>query len=148
MIRKKNTASVGISIYMYLAMSFLILINCSKDETEPSISIEPISVSFTEINTCDINSCCLATRFAFNVGYRSTGGVKVSKVLADLTWSDGEESSNETKSFKDTGSGINYKWCFKFGNADWVQVTNRLVSEDGVTSAPSMVKVNKPEGAN
>ncbi|MEB2778140.1 hypothetical protein SYJ56_22705 [Algoriphagus sp. D3-2-R+10] len=146
----KRISQKGLSIRSSLVMVlyFMTLSGCSMDESQPFITVKPSTATFDEINTCNINSCCLATRFEFTIGFEASSGTKINKILIDIKWSDGDESARETTDFNNTGSGINYNWCYKFGNEDWVQVTHRLVGDGGITSAPSMVQINKPDGAN
>ena len=146
----KGMTQIGLSIRSGLVMILYLmtLLGCSKDEPQPFITVKSSTATFDEINTCDINSCCLATQFEFTISFEAASGTKINKILIDTKWSDGDEGAKETTDFGSTGSGINYNWCYKFGNEDWVQVIHRLVGDGGITSAPSMVQINKPDGAN
>ena len=122
-----------------------VFISCGDDDP---ITLGDSSATFTELNTCDIGSGSLATRFSFTIPYETSGDVTISKVLFDINWSSGDTDNSQTTNFNDTGSRIEYNWCYRYGSEDWVEITHRLELSDGTTSNSSTVTIDKPDGAN
>ena len=112
------------------------------------ITANSSSFSFIQLNTCDIGSGDLATRFNFRVNYDAALDVQISKVLFDIEWSSGDSDSAETSSIDDLATSVEYSWCYRFGSEDWVEITHRLVTSNGTESNESVVRIDKPDGAN
>ena len=129
----------------------LLMLNCSNDDgtVEDFLSVLPSQVSFTAINTCDIgDACCLATEFDFRIGYEANGDTQVNNIQVSILWSDGDSDTFETDDFNDSGTEVVYDLCYRFGKSEWVEVTHLLVGRTGARSPASIVRVEKPEGAN
>jgi len=121
-----------------------LLMSCGDD----AITATSSSFTFDELNTCDIGSGSMATRFNFTVGYDASSDIKVSKVLFVINWSSGDTDSGETTNFTDSGGEILYSWCYRYGSEEWVEIVHTLETEDGMVSNSSSVQINKPDGAN
>lgn len=149
-IENKKGASKVLCISLILLLMGTVL-GCSKDDggSDFFITAKASTSSFEQLNTCDISSCCLATEFDFNVVYEASSGIEIDKIIFDLKWSDGDtETGVKEAVFSDSGTSVVYNWCYKFGDDDWVEITHRLISKQGITSNTSVVRLNKPEGAN
>lgn len=136
--------------FIAAVLCFTVLLGCSRDEGSVDIFItaKVSTSSFEELNTCDINSCCLATEFDFKITYEASPGIEISKIIFDIKWPDGDLNSSEEITLTDNGTNVTYDWCYKFGISEWAEITHRLVTKQGITSNSSMVRLNKPEGAN
>ncbi|MEM9547467.1 MAG: hypothetical protein AAGA77_15920, partial [Bacteroidota bacterium] len=89
-----------------------------------------------------------ATRFTFNIDYETPDEIEISKIEFDLEWSGGDSDEAETSSFTNMGTHIEYSWCYRFGDEEWVEITHRLVTANDTKSNPSVVRIDKPDGAN
>ena len=136
--------------------TFLILIlsalavQCSKDDDPQDLisAVQPALTSLSGLNTCDIGGCCLASEFDFSISYTASDGTEIVKINFDLVWSNGDTDSATENDLADSGAKVDYNWCYRFGDLDWVDVTHTLVSKNGAKSPPSKVRLMKPEGAN
>lgn len=124
-----------------------LFISCG-DDSENFITAKTSSVTFNDLNTCDIGSGLPATSFDFIIDYEASDNIEITKILFDLKWTSGESESTETTEFTDTGMQIEYDWCYRFGTDDWVEITHRLETKNDKKSNSSVVKVNRPAGAN
>jgi len=140
---------LAISVMMVLIMA---LIGCDKNDdgrAVSSITAQPAAVSFTVLNTCDTGSTFgPGTKFDIKIKYSSANSAKINKLTFETLWSNGKGSKKETTDFSDSGSEIVHKYCYTLGDKDWVEITYHLVSVDGIVSNPSIIRINKPEGAN
>ena len=123
-----------------------ILISCG-DDSEEFITAKTSTFSFDVLNTCDIGSGALATSFDFVIEFEASDNIEVSKILFDLKWSNGDTESTETTEFSATSTRVEYDWCYRFGG-DWVEITHRIETKNDITSNESVIKVNRPVGAN
>ncbi len=133
---------------LIIAIIFSSLIVSCGDDSDSFITAQASSFTFNELNTCDIGGTTLATSFDFTIAYDASENTKIAKVLFDLEWSNGDSESSETTDFSDLGTRIEYDWCYRFGNDDWVEITHRIVTENDLTSNTSVIMVTRPEGAN
>lgn len=148
----KTTTSKVLRISL-ISVLIVVIMGCSKDDngggSDVFINAKVSTSTFEQLNTCDIGSCCLATDFDFTITYEKSSGIALDKIIFDLKWSDGDtETSVKENVFSDSGTSVVYDWCYKFGNDDWVEITHRLVTKQGIASNTSVVRLNKPSGAN
>lgn len=133
---------------MAIAIFFSTLFISCGDDSENFITAKTSSVTFDDLNTCDIGSGLPATSFDFIIDYDASDNIEITKILFELTWTSGESESVETTDFTDTGAQIEYDWCYRFGSDDWVEISHRLETKNDKKSNSSLVRVNKPDGAN
>lgn len=145
-IQYKNTTILRTIVVACLFS--LLFISCGDDESDNFITAKSTTFIFNELNTCDIGSGLPATSFDFNIDYDASDNIEITNILFDLKWSGGDTESTETNEFTDTGMRIEYDWCYRFGNDDWVEITQRLETKNDITSNTSVIKVNRPDGAN
>ncbi|MGI9542159.1 MAG: hypothetical protein ACR2MX_02810 [Cyclobacteriaceae bacterium] len=126
----------------------LFTFSCSDDEPTISITTQASTVSFGDLNTCDIGSGDMATLFEFTIPYQASSAIEIEKVITDWKWSNGDQGTNEETNLNNNGASVVYDWCWRFGTLDWVELSARLVTKQGVTSNSSVVRLNKPDGAN
>ena len=139
---------MGIPLVVLLLVA---IISCNKDDgsSEVFITTKASSSSFEQLNIYDINSCCLATEFDFTIVYQASSGIEIDKIVLDLKWSDGDtETGIQENVLNDFGTSVVYDWCYKFGNDDWVDITHKMVTKQGITSNISVVGLKKPNEAN
>lgn len=144
----QNTLPINITLLKTLVVAIFfttVFTSCGDDDP---ITIKDSSATFTDLNTCDIGSGALATRFSFTIPYDKAEDVTISKILFEINWSNGDTDNSETTNFNDTGSQIEYTWCYRFGSDDWVEIVHTLELSDGTVSNSSAVTINKPDGAN
>ena len=124
--------------------------NCSEDDDGPDLFIIAMTStsSFDDLNTCHIDSGALATMFDFTIPYEASDGIAINKVVFDIEWSNGDTGSAESNEFINTGTDVLYNWCYRFATDEWVEITHRLETEQGITSNPSVIRVFKPQSAN
>lgn len=149
---RKGKINIDFSLNYKCAVVILLLTaltGCNKNNDESSFITAKVSTSmFEELNTCDIGSCCPATRFDFTITYEASSEVEIDNIIFDLKWSDGDLDNSVETIFSDSGTSIKYDWCYKFGIAEWVEITHKLVTKQGTISNSSIVRLHKPEGAN
>ena len=137
--------SSHLRIFSLLALCICLFVSCGGDD---DVTANTSTVTFDELNMCDIGSGLMATRFNFRIDYETAEGIEVSKIEFELEWTSGDSDEAETSSFVDMGTHVEYSWCYRFGSEDWVEITHTLVASDGSKSNTSVVRINKPEGAN
>jgi hypothetical protein len=151
-LKKMETNTIFNKAYQYLLLLVVLLLfsGCSSDDgPKDTINmVQPALTSFTELNTCDIGGCCLATEFDFSISYAASDGTEIARIEFELEWSDGDTDENSENDFSDTGSNVTYDWCYRFGETIWVDITHILVSTNGAKSSPITVRLMKPDGAN
>ena len=124
-----------------------LFISCG-DDNEDFITANATTFTFNELNTCNIGSGLPATSFDFVIDYEASENIEITKITFDLDWSNGDSESTETTEFNDLGTRIEYDWCYRFGGDDWVEITQRIVTNNDLTSNSSVIRVNRPDGAN
>lgn len=145
---KQQFVKNAISSWLAICLT-IILISCSDDEPDILVTTQSTTVSFGDLNTCDINDGGkFATLFEFTIPYQASSGIEVEKITTEWQWSTGNSGTNEETNFSNTGTSVVYDWCWRFGEDDWVDLTARIVTKQGVTSSPSTLRLNKPAGAN
>ena len=133
----------------FMTCLVLVSVSCSDDEPTISVTTQSTTLSFGDLNTCDINDGGkFATLFEFTIPYQAASAIEVEKITTDWQWSSGNSGTNEETNFSNTGTNVVYDWCWRFGEDEWVDLTARIVTKQGVISSPSTLRLNKPVDAN
>lgn len=143
---KKRSDSLRLTAIMLFV---LLLIGCSKDDgPNETISVQTQTFLVNGINNCDLSSG-KGSALVFTIPYTVSDGVTISKLLIKTKASDGSSEPEKVNTqFTDNGNTITWATCFRFGSISWVEYEVQLESSNGTKSSVSIVRVNKPSGAN
>ncbi|TAI47196.1 hypothetical protein [Flagellimonas allohymeniacidonis] len=137
------------SINIYFLMGILLLaVGCSKDDdgSESSINASSQTFELNGVNNCN-TSLGTGSTFVMTIPYSSSDGISIQRLRISTKVSDGGSESSTNSQFTDNGTSIVWASCFRFGTQDWVEYEVRLEGDNGITSNPSIVRINKPTGA-
>lgn len=135
---------------LIFAVLFLgVLAACNKDDDSPDLFINATTSNLTVndgINDCN-TSLGDGTTLRIEIRYTASPELSIDRLKVKTRVSNGESEEATTNSFNDDESKIIAFNCFHFGSQDWVEFEVRLESNAGVTSNPTTVRINKPNGA-
>ena len=137
--------------FVLVLFLYLTIASCSSDDEGPVpvITTQATTATFDDLNGCDINDGGpFATLFDFTIPYNTTAPVEIDRITTDWEWETGNSGTNQETSFNDTGAAIIYDWCWRFGDDNWVDLTSRLVTKEGIISSSSSIRLTKPDDAN
>ena len=135
-------------VKLFIPLFFVAVVFNSCGDDDSFVNAQTSSFTFDELNMCDIGGTVTATRFTFTIDYDASEGTEIEEVRFDIDWSSGDSDDADTGSLTDTGSSVEYSWCYRFGSEEWVRITHTLVTADGKESNTSVVQIDKPSGAN
>ena len=123
--------------------------SCSKDDDPDA---ESISASAQTFQVNGLNNCSTAigtgSTFVLTIPYTAPEDTSISRLLIRTEVSDGSSEEAVNTQFTDENNSIIWATCFHFGSQTWVEYEVRLESSNGSMSNPSVVRINKPDGAN
>lgn len=128
-------------LFLFFALT---IVSCGRDS---GISLGDTSVSHDSINDCSTSKGSV-TKFAFHTAYTAEEGQAVKTILVNIKDSEGTSEDGQTSVFFDDGSELFWGVCFRFAEANWVEFSIQLQTEEGSKSKKKTFRVNKPEGAN
>lgn len=128
----------------------IILYSCEKDEAPtPFITAGTITIDKTEVNCCELSSGPVGTQFSYSIPYEASEGIQIAKAEYTSTRSNGSKTSAEYSTATDGSDGtINGYTTIVFTSSSWVEHSYTLVSSSGIKSNPSVIRFNRPSGAN
>lgn len=136
-----------------MTVLFLSVSACKDDSASSnsaSIEITNATVTFIDVNDCDIGSGPEATEFLFTLSIDATPGIDINGVEFDLIWSDGEEDPNIfSEDFNIAEGTLDFDWCFRYGTTEWFELDMKILAEDEeIESNEYNIRVDRPNGAN
>lgn len=134
-----------------MAIVLISLYSCEKEDNEPEsvLTAGTVTIEKTEVNCCQLSNGLTGTQFTYSIPYEAPDGMEVVRVEYTSKRSNGSTNSGEYNTAPDTHDGvINGYITLVFTTSDWVEESYTLVSSTGLKSNPTVIRFDKPPGAN
>lgn len=147
--QKNLNGKVKIVCTLILLAMLIAVTGCSKDddEIESLVVLKAQTFEIIGLNDCSLSSGSGSTTFLY-IPYSAPSGTILKKLHRKTTVSSGESNEDVTTVFSDENNTIEWATCLRFGSQTWMEFEIRMESENGALSNPSVVRINKPAGAN
>lgn len=138
--------------YLLLILFFIGMANCSKKDDTPSapfITTEPTKLTSTNLNSCPTGSGNAGSKLHCIIPYKASSSIVITQVEYAVTSTTGVNANGQFSAGSDgTDGNFETSFCVRFDTNAWVEYTLTLVSSTGLKSNPSVIRFNKPAGAN
>ncbi len=140
---------VNLSRILGILLLVLTASNCSKDDDDMASPVVLKTQTFViqGTNNCNTSTGTGSTIFLY-IPFTAPDGTAIKKLHRITRVSTGDSKEDVSTVFKNENNTIEWATCIRFGSLTWMEFEVRMEAADGTLSNASIVRINRPAGAN